>query len=383
MIEPMMKLTGLPKVEIIEEGMREGMQIEDASINVTQKLRLLDALSHSGLPTIVVGSFVSPKWTPQMADIDELVERMTPVSGVTYTALALNDIGRVRLRRHVPPLSEIDAVPQTFVHACDVFVRRNTNRTQADEIAEWDGVVERSVAAGVRHAGIALNAAWGSNWLGPFDETTRTELLERQYERWRAVDIEVDRVWLGDPMGWNLPHIVASQLRLIRHRWPSITRFHLHLHDARGTALLSAYQALLTLGPECTLVLDSSVGGMGGCPYGGHGRMTRMIATEDLVDLLHESGVETGVDLDRLIEAVVIAEEIVGHELWGRVSKAGARPRADRLFPMDLPFIETEHEAQHFRLGASVYDGALSPWTKPIESPYRASAHDYQIESRA
>lgn len=373
----------LPKVEIIEEGMREGLQIEDASISVDEKLRLLEALSRTGLPTIVVGSFVSPKWTPQMADIDELVERFTPVPGVTYTALALNEIGRERLRRHVPPLTSSELVPQTLVHACDVFVRRNTNRTQAEEIAGWDGVIEGALKAGARLAGIALNAAWGSNWLGSFDEATRSELLERQYERWRAVNIEVDRVWLGDPMGWNLPWDVASQLRLIRRRWPSITRFHLHLHDARGTALLSAYQALLTLGPECTLVLDTSIGGMGGCPYGGHGQMTRMIATEDLVDLLHESGVETGVNLDRLIEAAAVAEEVVGHALWGHVSKAGARPRGSRLFPMDLPFIQTEHQAQHFRLGPSVYDGAPTPWSEPIESPHRAAMCEDQIEFRA
>jgi hydroxymethylglutaryl-CoA lyase len=372
-----------PTVEIVEEGMREGLQIESAAISVEEKLRLLDALSKSGLSTIVVGSFVSPKWTPQMADIDELVERFTPAPGVTYTALALNEIGRERLKRHVPPLVAPDGVPQTLVHACDVFVRRNTNRSQDDEIAEWDRIIERAQASGARHAGIALNAAWGSNWLGPFDETTRTDLLERQYERWRAVDIEVDRVWLGDPMGWNLPHVVASQLRLIRRRWPSITRFHLHLHDARGTALLSAYQALLTLDPECTLVLDTSVGGMGGCPYGGHGQMTRMIPTEDLVDLLHESGIDTGVNLDRLIDAVAVAEEVVGHALWGHVSKAGARPRGERLFPMDLPFIQTERQAQHFRLGPSVYEGAPSPWSGPIESPHRAPGHEDQIESRA
>ena len=372
-----------PNVEIIEEGMREGLQIEDASISVDEKLRLLDALSRSGLSTIVVGSFVSPKWTPQMAEIDELVERFTPVPGVTYTALALNEIGRQRLRRHVPPLVSPERVPQTLVHACDVFVRRNTNRSQAEEIAEWDGIIERAREAGVRHAGIALNAAWGSNWLGRFDEATRNRLLEQQYERWRAADIEVDRVWLGDPMGWNLPWDVASQLRCIRRRWPSITRFHLHLHDARGTALLSAYEALVTLGPECTLVLDTSIGGMGGCPYGGHGQMTRMIATEDLVDLLHERGIETGVDLDRLIEAAAVAEEVVGHALWGHVSKAGSRPRGDRLFPMDLPFIQTEHQAQHFRLGPIAYDGAPSPWSAPIESPHRAKVREDQIEFRA
>ncbi|MHB1088079.1 MAG: beta/alpha barrel domain-containing protein [Acidimicrobiales bacterium] len=364
---------GYPAVEIIEEGMREGMQIEDASISVDQKLMLLDALSMTGLKTIVVGSFVSPSWTPQMAHIDELVSRFTPTPGVTYTALALNERGRERMRQY-PVLRDPEDVPRTLVHLCDVFVRRNTNRSQQDEIDGWGEVIERAVSSGATTAGIAINAAWGSNWLGPFDENERMSLLERQYEQWRAAGIAVDRVWIGDPMGWNMPHAVASQLRTIRQRWPEITRFHLHLHDARGTALLSAYEALRTLGPECTLVLDSSVGGMGGCPYGGHGRMTRMIPTEDLVDLLEELGIPTGVDRDRLIEAALLAEEVVGHSLWGHVSKAGPRPRGARLFAMDLPFIETEREAQHFRLGREAYAGARAPWRAPIESPARARA---------
>lgn len=368
---PWVDVAGLPHVEIVEEGMREGMQIESATITVDRKLDLLNALSRTGLRTIVVGSFVSPTWTPQMADIDELVSRFTPAEGVVYTALALNERGRERLRHYAPLLRDPEEVPRTLVHLCDVFARRNTNRSQQVEIDEWPSVIEKSVAAGATHAGIAINAAWGSNWLGPFDEATRMELLERQHELWSAAGIEVDRVWIGDPMGWNLPHHVESQLTAIRERWPKITRVHLHLHDARGMALLSAYTAMRTLGPECTLVLDSSIGGMGGCPYGGHGRMTRMIATEDLVDLLEEMGVDTGVDIDRLIDAANLAEDVVGHALWGHVSKVGPRPRADQLFPMDLPFIETESEAQHFRLGSAVYSNARSPWKTVITSPAR------------
>ncbi|MDE3222499.1 MAG: citramalate synthase, partial [Acidobacteriota bacterium] len=272
--------SGFPRVEIIEEGMREGMQIESASISVDQKLKLLDALSRTGLRTIVVGSFVSPKWTPQMAHVDELVERFTPVDGVTYTALALNERGVERMRHYGSKLTNPREVPQTLVHLCDVFVRRNNNRSQEDEIANWDVVIERALAAGATHAEIAINAAWGSNWTGEFSQTYRLEMLQRQYDKWRDVGVVVDRVWIGDPMGWNLPHQVAAQLRAIRARWPEITRFHLHLHDARGVALLSAYEALRVLDPDCTLVLDSSIGGMGGCPYGGHGRMTRMIPTE-------------------------------------------------------------------------------------------------------
>ncbi len=360
-----------PKVEIIEEGMREGMQIESADITVEDKLRLLDALSATGLSTIVVGSFVSPKWTPQMAQVDDLVDRFTPVPGVTYTALALNERGRERMAEHMPPLSQSSELPRTLVHLCDVFVRRNTNRSQQQEIDEWPAVIERALEAGARTAGIAVNAAWGSNWLGSFDEAYRMEMLERQYALWTEAGVRVDRIWLGDPMAWNVPNVVAAQMLALRKRWPDVKKVHLHLHDARGTALLSAYEALTNLTDEYTLVLDSSVGGMGGCPYGGHGRMTRMIPTEDLIDLLHELGIPTGVDLGRLIEAALLAEEVVGHSLWGHVSKAGPRPRGDQLFPMDLPFIETEEQAQHFRLGPRAYEGALSPWTEPIRSPAR------------
>jgi hydroxymethylglutaryl-CoA lyase len=360
-----------PTVVIIEEGMREGMQIESADISVDAKIGLLNALSQTGLGTIVACSFVSPNWTPQMACADELMTRFTPVPGVRYTALALNDKGRERASQYMPPLVESIEFPRTLVHLCDVFVRRNTNRSQEDEIAQWPRIIEQTVAAGHTAAGIAINAAWGSNWLGLFDQDYRMEMLQRQYDLWTAAGVKINRVWIGDPMAWNMPDQVASQLRAIHERWPDIDTFHLHLHDARGTALLSAYEALKVLGPEQTLILDSSIGGMGGCPYGGHGRMTRMIPTEDLVNLLHELGIPTGVDLAKLIDAALLAEEVVGHPLWGHVSKAGPRPRGDALFPMDLPFIETEEQAQHFRLGPSAYVGARSPWAAPITSPAR------------
>ncbi|HEY5303539.1 MAG TPA: hypothetical protein VIJ86_05735 [Acidimicrobiales bacterium] len=364
-----------PRIIIIEEGLREGMQIESADISVDAKIELLNALSRTGLSTIVVGSFVSPTWTPQMAHIDELVTRFTPVDGVRYTALALNERGRERMSHYMPPLVTSIEFPRTFVHLCDVFVRRNTNRSQAEEIALWPDVIAQTVASGATTAGIAINAAWGSNWLGLFDQSERMDLLERQHRLWSQAGVTVDRVWIGDPMAWNMPDQVGAQLRAIMERWPQITTFHLHLHDARGTALLSAYEALSVLGPEHTLILDASIGGMGGCPYGGHGRMTRMIPTEDLVNLLHELGIDTGVDLPRLIDAALLAEDVVGHSLWGHVSKAGPRPRGNALFPMDLPFIETEAQAQHFRRGSDAYVGALSPWKEPITSPARDELH--------
>ncbi|MGC8480744.1 MAG: citramalate synthase [Acidimicrobiales bacterium] len=362
-----------PKVHIVEEAMREGMQIESDDIPVEAKIELLDALSGTGLKSIVVGSFVSPKWTPQMARVEEIVKGFTPVEGVRYSALALNRRGVERMMEYVPPLSPPDTTPRTSVHVCDVFVRRNTNRSRQEEIDAWTGIVAGAKAQGAERAGIGLNAAWGSNWLGQFTLSQRMELLERQHSLWSEAGILVDRIRLGDPMGWNMPNVVFEQLMAVRERWPEIRRFQLHLHNARGVALVSAYEALRALDAECELVLDSSVGGMGGCPYGGHGRMTQMIPTEDLVDMLHELGIDTGVNLAKLIEAAHLAEEVVGHSLWGHVSKAGPRPRGADLFPMDLPFIETEEQAQHFRLGPKVYEGASSPWSEPIRSPYRSS----------
>jgi hydroxymethylglutaryl-CoA lyase len=361
-----------PRITLIEEGMREGFQIESADIPVSGKLRVLDALSASGLRNIVVGSFVSPKWTPQMVEVDELVERMTPAEGVRYTALALNQRGRERLAEHVPPLSFPSELPETLVHACDVFAQRNTGRTQEAEIASWDGIISAAVERGAREAGIGVNAAWGSNWLGDFDEQRRMDLLRRQHDRWTAAGLTVTKVFLGDPMGWNMPDQVESQLDRILATWPEITTFHLHLHNTRGTAALSVYTALRTLAPEHHLVLDASIGGMAGCPYCGNGRAAALMPTEDLVYLLEELGIATGVDLDKLIEAVVVAEEVVGHRLYGHVSKAGPRPRGGRLYAMDMPFVETLEQAQHFRLGPGVYAGGVSPWKGPITSSERS-----------
>lgn len=360
-----------PTVRINEEVMREGMQIESADIPVDDKVRLLEALSRTGLKHIVVGSFVSPRWTPQMRQIDELLDRFVPEPDVDYSALVLNKTGVERARAHTPPLSRPDGVPRTFVHLCDVFVRRNTNRSQADEISTWPGTVARAVDEAKAEAGIGINAAWGSNWLGKFDLSQRMELLEQQHRLWTDAGIGVTQVIISDPMGWNMPDAVEEQLLAIRAAWPEITRFHLHLHNQRGTAPISAYMALRTLSQECELVLDTTLGGIGGCPYCGNGRATGMMPTEDLVDLLEELGIDTGIDLDALIEATVLLEQIIGRPTDSHVARTGPRPRGERLYAMDMPFVETFEQAQHFRLGPSVYAGAPSPWKSAITSPAR------------
>jgi len=291
-----------------------------------------------------------------------------PKPGVRYHALALNERGVERLREFVPPLTPPRRGFQTMAHLCDVFVRRNKNRSQAQEIAAWPKTVAAAREHGAEEAGIGINAAWGSNWVGEFTQDQRMHMLRRQAALWDEAGIRVTRVSLGDPMGWNMPDQVERQLVAIKEQWPDVHDVNLHLHDTRGVALTSAYMALRVLEAGDTLRLQPALGGLGGCPYCGNGRGAGVIATEDLVHLLEGLGIPTGVDLDRLIEAVWLAEEVVGHPLWGHVSKTGPRPRYDRLYAMDMPFIETHEQAKHFLKGPGVYEGALAPWKEPITS---------------
>ncbi len=361
-----------PAVEYKEECMREGMQIEDAAISVDDKVRLLEALSDTGLKRIVVGSFVSPRYTPQMARIDEVVQRFRPRPGVEYTALLMNEKAVERARQYVPPLTIEDANPTLSYHLCDVFARRNFNRSQEQELERWPQIVASAQERGVTEAGTGVAAAWGSNFVGEFTLEQRMDVLERGHALWDEAGIAVTKVSLLDPMAWNTPHRVEEQIVAIKDRWPNIKRFWLHLHDARGMALTSAYAAMRVLKPEDTLELDGTLGGIGGCPYCGTGRATGMVPTEDFMHLLEDMGVDTGVDLDRLIDCVWMLEEVIGRPAFGHVSKAGPRPRgSDRWFDPNMPFIETLEQARHFKLGPRVYEGGVYPWREPIRSPQR------------
>jgi hydroxymethylglutaryl-CoA lyase len=252
-----------------------------------------------------------------------------------------------------------------------VFAWRNTNRSAATYEEEWPGIVADASGTGATTARVSVHCGFGSNWVGDFTDEYRMDLIRRQVRLWEGAGVTVDTVWLGDAMGWNTPDVVERWLLAIRREWPSIERFHLHLHDARGAALVSAYTALRTLDESCTLVLDTAIGGIGGCPYCGNGRATGMIATEDFVDMAEEMGIATGVDRRAIVEAAVVAAEVVGRTLDGKVARAGWRPRGDDLYALDMPFVETFEEAAHFRLGPSVYAGQRSPWSGPISSPQR------------
>ena len=361
-----------PKVKYKEEGMREGMQIEDAQISVDDKVELLDMLSETGLQQIVVGSFVSPKWTPQMERIDEIVTRFKPKPGVTYTALALNSRGVERARAYSPPLTiERDAYPRLNVHMCDVFVRRNTNRSQMQEMERWPQVIAQAQELNIKESGIGTNASWGSNFMGEFPVDDLMTMLERQHSMWDEVGIDVRSASMGDPMSHCTPAKVEESVYRVKEKWPEINHIRLHLHNGRNMAIASAYAAMRVLGPDDTLELDGTIGGFGGCPYCGNGRATGMAPTEDILHMMEDMGIPTGVDIDKLIDCVWTAERIMGRELYGHVSKAGPRPKSvESLYDINAPFVETTEQAKHFKNGPGAYEGGIYPYSEPITSPY-------------
>ena len=350
--------SALPKsVVITDDTMREGLQIESPDIPVSEKLRLLDAIGDMGAKVISIGSFAHPKWTPSMACIDELAERFVPKPGIRYTAVVFNKRGYDRADGHYPKIDVRRKQFGTHVELCDSFARRNYNRTQAEQIAAMDNTIAAARDAG-SHGSVALGNPFGSNFEGPFSLEQSMGLLDLMMGKWHASGVKVTRLSLLDAMGWNMPHTVREILTAIQDKYPEITTFHMHLHNTRGATIASFYEALMLGATE----FDTSLGGMGGCPYCGNGRAAGHVPTEDFVHLCHQMGIETGYDLDKVIEAACIAEEVVGHPLWGHVSKAGAVPDVEHVYPKNMPFVETLDQAAHFRNGPSVYTGQISPW---------------------
>jgi hydroxymethylglutaryl-CoA lyase len=362
-----------PKIVFTEEVMREGMQIESASIPTEQKVELLDALSETGLQNIVVGSFVSPKYTPQMKNIEDVLIKFKPKPGVNYLAMIPNERGMERAKAYSPPLtlSRGRALPRTSCHQCDVFTRRNFNRSQMKEMAGWVKTIAQAKAKGATEAGIGTNATFGSNFVGDFSVDVTMKFLEKQHELWDAVGIKVTQVSVGDPMGWVHPYKIEQIFTRIKKQWPEVHDFRAHLHNARGMATASTYVAIRCLDVNDSLRLEGTLGGVGGCPYCGNGQATGMMPTEDFMHMLEGMGIETGVDMDKLIRCVWLLEDILGRQAWGHVSRAGPRPMTkDRFFDANAPFVETLEQAKHFMYGPKMYEGGIVPWSEKITSPY-------------
>jgi hydroxymethylglutaryl-CoA lyase len=313
-------MSDLPaRVHITEEGPREGFQIEKGAIATARKIALIDALSATGLERIQIVSFVNPKAVPGMADAEDVVRGIAAKPGVAYTALWLNEKGFERALRFSDRLTNTGTIQ---LCASEKFSLRNQNRTAAEQLAGQHTIVEMYKAAGVAVERGSIMAAFGCNFEGDVPIAHVVALTQQVLDVAEAHGVTLRFITLADTMAWATPLAIKRVVGRLRERWPELD-VALHLHDTRGMALANAY-AGLEMG---VTRLDSSVAGLGGCPFAGHQGAAGNICTEDLVFMCDELGIATGVDLDALIECAKLAEDVVGHPLPGSVMKGGTLKR--------------------------------------------------------
>ncbi len=309
-------MSDLPaSVHISEEGPREGFQFEKGVIPTERKIALIDALSQTGLDHMQIVSFVNPRLVPGMADADEVVDRITPQPGVAYTALWLNEKGFERALKHGNRLALSGTIQ---LCTSEKFLKRNQNRTMEQQLAGQHTIVELYKTNGVAVERGSVMAAFGCNFEGDIPAERVVSLVGQILDVARAHGVTLEYVTLADTMAWATPLSIKRVVGALRERWPDLD-IALHLHDTRGMAIANAY-AGLEMG---VTRFDASVAGLGGCPFAGHKGAAGNVCTEDLVFMCHEMGIETGIDLDTLIETARLAEDVVGHPLPGSVMKGG------------------------------------------------------------
>jgi hydroxymethylglutaryl-CoA lyase len=316
-------VTSLPKrIHIFEEGPREGFQIEKGPIATARKIELIDALSDTGLDHIQIVSFVDPRRVPGMADAEEVVRGITPKPGVVYTGLWLNDRGFER----AVATKRLDIAGTIVLCGSETFLKRNQNRSNAEQLAAQELLVQRYQALGYRVERGTIMAAFGCNFEGDMPAARIVDLAGQMLDMASRHGVTLDYVSLADTMAWATPASIKRVVGAVRERFPEL-ELGLHLHDTRGMGIANAYAGI-----EMGITrFDAAVAGLGGCPFAGHAAAAGNVCTEDLVFMCDEMGIETGIDLDALIECARLAEDIVGHPLPGSVMKGGSlQPRRAR-----------------------------------------------------
>lgn len=296
------------KVAIVEVGPRDGLQNEAIPWSVAQRVELISGLAESGLKRIEVGAFVSPKWVPQMQSSAEVCAAIANLSlikknRVRWSTLVPNRRGMEdALRCQVPEVAIFGACSETFS-------QKNINCSIAESFLRFQEVMALARPRKILVRGY-LSTAFGCPYEGRVAPEKVVQLAAA------LLKLGVFEISIGDTIGVATPKQVRELIRKLKRRVP-LKRVALHFHDTRGTALANVLASL----EEGVRVFDSSVGGLGGCPYaqGASGNL----ATEDLVYILHGMGIETGVNLSRLIQMRQRLQDTVGRELPARVSRAG------------------------------------------------------------
>src|SRR5215469_8222258 len=290
------------QVRIVEVGPRDGLQNEAENVPTATKFALIGLLADAGLKTIEATSFVSPKWVPQMADHAEVMRTLPRREGVSYPVLVPN------LRGFEAAVAAGATEVAVFAAASETFSQKNINCTIAESLERFEPVFAAARAANVRVRGY-VSCALGCPYEGQVDPARVAEVAGRLFE---AGCYEIS---LGDTIGVGTPLRTKQMIAAVTERIPAA---HLagHFHDTYGQALVNIYAAM-EMGMR---VFDSSVAGLGGCPYAP--RAVGNVATEDLVYMLNGMGVDTGVDLDMLIAAGSFICGMIGRETQSRVARA-------------------------------------------------------------
>ena len=293
----------LPKfVRMVEVGPRDGLQNEKSMVPTAVKVELVDRLSDAGLTVVEAASFVSPKWVPQMGDSAEVLAGIARKPGVRYAALTPNLKG---LQGALAAKADEVAV---FGAASESFSRKNINCSIAESLDRFAPVVEQAKAAGVPVRGY-VSCVLGCPYEGEIAPQAVADVAERLFA------MGCYEISLGDTIGTGTPSKAQLMIAAVAERVP-VDRIAVHFHDTYGQALANILAAL-QMG---VAVVDSSVAGLGGCPYakGASGN----VASEDVLYMLNGLGIETGVDLDRLIAAGAFISDAIGRPTASKVARA-------------------------------------------------------------
>lgn len=301
---------------ITEEGPREGFQIEPGPVATDDKVALIDALSQTGVKRIQVCSFVSPKLVPGWADAADVVNGISINDDVEYIALWFNDKGIQRAVAHRDRLALTGAI-----HLCasEAFSKNNLNRDRETNLAAMRAQTQAHLAAEIEVTKISVMAAFGCNFAGDIDAQAAVDAVSDGHNIAAEFGCTISEIALADTMGWANPAQIKNVCGAVREHWPD-TAIRLHLHDTRGLGIANAY-AGLEMGVSR---FDTTVGGLGGCPFAAHKGAPGNIATEELVLLSNELGINSGVDIDALIDAGHLAERIVNHALPSATLRGGS-----------------------------------------------------------
>jgi hydroxymethylglutaryl-CoA lyase len=289
-------------VKVKEVGPRDGLQAEDAILPTEDKLRLIDCLADAGLREIETSSFVHPKAIPPLADAAEVFADLERRTGVVYSAIVPNEKGAERAVE-----AGADEI-QVFLAATEGYNQSNVKMSVEESLEQSARIAEIVLEANIPFVAV-LSVAFGCPYEGPVSPERVRDLCGR------LIELGAGEITFGDTTGMAYPTQVRELCESYQDRYPDVP-LRLHFHNTRGMGLANVLAAL-----EVGVVrFDASVGGLGGSPYAAGA--TGNISTEDLVHMLHEMGVETGVDLEALIGCAQLLEELLEHELPGQVMKA-------------------------------------------------------------